>query len=107
MKVVSGGSGFAVETDSYRFRIRDRSWFAVLADATGREWAEICLVAEVETIDGPDETDVLDGPEILELDDRIRLTWSAWFTKVLPWPAHAAAAGEDQALSPRAASHSS
>ena len=81
MKLVSRGSGFAVETDSYRFRIRDRSWFAVLADATGREWAELCLVADVETIDGPDETDVLDGPEILELDDRIRLTWRLGSTR--------------------------
>ncbi|MFL5673790.1 MAG: hypothetical protein ACJ779_02190 [Chloroflexota bacterium] len=87
MKVSSEQNGLVVEAESYRLRVAPGAWFAALEDSVGRSWADLCLVAAVDAMDGPDETDSLDGPLVEDLDEVVRLTWrlgsSRWTAKRL------------------------
>lgn len=71
----------------YRLTVRDDAPVAWLDDLEGRHWAELRLLASVDTIDGPDETLELGGPAVDELPGGTRLTWtyrsSRWDAKRL------------------------
>jgi hypothetical protein len=78
--------GLTVSAASYRLRLRRDHSAAWLDDADGEPWAELRLLASVDTIDGPDETVSLAGPAVVARAP-LTLAWtlgsSRWASKRL------------------------
>jgi hypothetical protein len=73
-----GGDGIApiVESGSYRLTVVAGRPVALLDDARGDRWAELRLLASLDTLDGADETTAVVGPEVDERDGgAVVLTW--------------------------------
>ena len=56
MKLDRGPDGWTVAGSWYRLSGTDDGLIAILTDALGERWAEIRLLASVDTVDGADET---------------------------------------------------
>jgi hypothetical protein len=71
----------------YRLTVRDGAPVAWLDDRDGRRWGELCLLASVDALDGPDETLGVEGPEVAATTGATMLTWtlrsSRWTSKRL------------------------
>jgi hypothetical protein len=65
-----------VAGDWYRLAVRDGAPIAWLDDHEGRHWAQLRLLASIDTLDGPDETLDVAGPRVEEVDGLTRLVWS-------------------------------
>ena len=89
--------GFAAPTEDpvvvdgawYRLTIAPGARVVRLDDLSGRPWADLRLLASIDTLDGPDETLGVTGPTVVrDVDTRsTRLTWtlasSRWASKRL------------------------
>jgi hypothetical protein len=71
----------------YSLTVRDGAPVALLDDRSGRRWAELRLLASIDTLDGPDETLAIAGPSIAVLEGGVRYSWalrsSRWDAKRL------------------------
>ena len=65
-----------VAGDWYRLAVRDGAPIAWLDDRDGTHWAQLRLLASIDTLDGPDETLDVAGPRVEEVDGLTRLVWS-------------------------------
>jgi hypothetical protein len=76
-----------IDGDWYRLTVREGATVAWLDDREGRHWAELRLLGSIDTVDGPDETLEIKGPDVVEIPGATRLTWklrsSRWTAKRL------------------------
>jgi hypothetical protein len=75
VNAVVEGDRWSVDGSWYRLSGTAGGPVAWLDDATGR-WAELRLLASVDTVGAADETFAIDGPTIVEGDAATRLTWT-------------------------------
>jgi hypothetical protein len=64
-----------VDARDYRLVIPAGRGVAWLHDRSGERWAELRLLASVDTLDGPDETLAVGDARVDERPDDVRLTW--------------------------------
>ena len=81
------GAERTITGDWYRLTVREGAPIAWLDDLEGRHWAQLRLLASIDTLDGPDETLDVAGPTVEGARGRTRLTWtmrsSRWSRKRL------------------------
>jgi hypothetical protein len=81
------GDRWAVEGDGYRLSGAVDGAVAVLDDAEGDRWAELRLLASVDSATGDDETFAVSGPSVEKMPGSLILTWalrsSQWAAKRL------------------------
>jgi hypothetical protein len=70
------GGERAITGDWYHLTVRDGAPIAWLDDGEGRHWAQLRLLASIDTLDGPDETLDVAGPSVQQADGRTRFTWT-------------------------------
>jgi hypothetical protein len=85
--VSQGPDGVRVETGSYKLHVLPDRPFAMLDDAAGERWAELCLAASLHTVGGLDDTARLE-PAVAEADEAgaritIKAMSSVWQEKEL------------------------
>jgi len=56
----------AITGEWYRLIVREGAPIAWLDDHEGRHWAQLRLLASIDTLDGPDETLDIAGPTVAE-----------------------------------------
>jgi hypothetical protein len=87
VKVDRGPDGWSVAGSSFRLSGTDDGPVAILTDRDGERWAEIRLLASLDTLSGTDETLGISGPDISESADSVLLTWdltsTTWASKRL------------------------
>jgi hypothetical protein len=66
----------SITGDWYRLTVRDGAPIAWLDDREGRHWAQLRLLASIDTLDGPDETLSVTGPRVEEAGHLTRFTWT-------------------------------
>ena len=64
MRVVAGSIGPTIEASGYRLRVDSRTAVARYEDARDATWAELRLLASIDTIGGRDETLSIDEPTL-------------------------------------------
>jgi hypothetical protein len=69
------GAELVVEASAYRLTIPAGKGVAWLDDRGGSRWAELRILASVDTLEGPDETLAIGEPRIEEGGGLVRLTW--------------------------------
>jgi hypothetical protein len=75
VRLERSGGDVVIEGDAYRLTVPTGSGVAWLDDRAGARWAELRLLASVDTLDGPDETVGLADPSVEEGPDLVRLTF--------------------------------
>lgn len=87
MRLIDEDGDIAVEATDYRILVRRDGSTARLEDRSRTAWADLSLLASVDTLGGPDETTSIGGPEVVEAAGDIRITWrlgsSIWRSKRL------------------------
>ena len=87
MKLDRGPDGWTVAGSWYRLSGTDDGLVAILTDIHGERWAEIRLLASVDTLAGTDETLSVRGPDVTEASDAVLLSWeltsTIWTSKRL------------------------
>jgi hypothetical protein len=75
VRIERSGRDLAIEARTYRLAVPAGSGVAWLDDLAGAHWAELRLLASVDTLEGPDETASLGEAAVEEEPDLVRLTW--------------------------------
>jgi hypothetical protein len=87
VKVDRGPDGWSVAGSWFRLSGNDDGPVAILTDRDGERWAEIRLLASLDTLSGTDETLGISGPGISESADSVLLRWdltsTTWASKRL------------------------
>jgi hypothetical protein len=77
MTAVRDSSDVVLVGDWYQLIVRTGRGVAWLDDASGARWAELRLLASVDTLEGPDETLELGAPAIEPRNAATRVTWTS------------------------------
>ncbi|HKG55638.1 MAG TPA: hypothetical protein VKA85_00130 [Candidatus Limnocylindrales bacterium] len=87
MRVTESDRAPVVETSSYRLAVVAGKPVAWLDDAAGERWAELRVLASLDTLEGLDETTAMSGPTIEVGEAECVLTWrlnsTLWRSKTL------------------------
>jgi len=87
MRVERTGDDLVVEATTYRLTVPGGRGVAWLDDRAGGRWAELRLLASVDSLEGPDETLAVGAARVEERADLVRLTWdlasSRWTSRRL------------------------
>ena len=75
VKIERSGTNLVVEATAYRLVVPAGKGVAWLEDRAGARWAELRLLASVDTLEGPDETLDVAEPGVSERGSSVRLTW--------------------------------
>jgi hypothetical protein len=82
-----GPDGWSVAGLWYRLSGTNDGPVAILTGPDGERWAEIRLLASIDTLSGTDETLAISGPDVSEGGDSVLLTWdltsTTWASKRL------------------------
>jgi hypothetical protein len=73
---MTAGEERAITGEWYRLIVREGAPIAWLDDHEGRHWAQLRLLASIDTLDGPDETLDVAGPAVEEAGGLTRCTWT-------------------------------
>ncbi len=87
MRIARSGSDLVIEGDTYQLAAQAGTGVAWLDDVEGVRWAELRLLASVDTLEGPDETLALGDARVGEEPGLVRLSWdqasSRWASRRL------------------------
>jgi hypothetical protein len=87
VKLDRGPDGWSLAGTWFRLSGTDDGPVAILTDRDGERWAEIRLLASVDTLSGTDETLAIEGPDVSEAGRSVVLRWdltsTTWASKRL------------------------
>ena len=83
MRLERSAGELAVHGDKYRLTVPVGRGVAFLDGADGARWAELRLLASVDSLEGPDETLAVGEPAVHEEAGLVRLTWQLASSR---WP---------------------